>query len=566
MYYFLLLAAYAVVTVLTAKPIWAFLGIPLKERSYDPAVIGDFSYIKVALITFIIVSILIGVMSRINYSYYRDKSFDGKMLPKLKGKLIRRYLVVMIASFAIALLAETTTEQGYLADIKAGFGLWKAAAFLAAMLLVGLFLCLGTLLFVRKEKAAVFEKYGDNALISGHGKNYRNLTDEELFPALMKKPLSERLKGQLAADYKSAVLALGDKHLSDYRMQKTLFKPEEYENYKNLCRSAGHTYCWGPANEWLNEMLKEPDKVDSFPDANIDLGTAWMKCIFSSPNAAATAKHAAQKRAVEDAMRQWNEDRDARERMFNAALSGDLRTEEEQYLGGDLSESTYMEGRFQRDVDEDEARRKIESQIYSDDDDLFDITQFDDNIPLSMNYFNSLGRYINMVKEDWNEQETRSTEFGIPRFYQMLWPVYVAGHSKNAKDYKTFKSGRRGLFISGCLVILAFVIKLITDVTSGWAAEATGWKALMVFVNPLLVLIFLGIVIAALISLFVAVSDLKKGISGLKESNIKDVRKQAASCAPALYLQLRFYKLWKKDDPAVRELETILNRYYEMDI
>lgn len=555
MYYFFLLVAYAVVAVISAKPIWAFLGIELNERSYDPAVIGDFSYIKVALITFIIVSILIGIISRIHYSYYFDEEFDGKKLPELKGKLIRRYLVVMISSFTIALWGETTTEQGYLADIRAGFGLEKTVAFFAALLLAGLVLCLGKLLFVRKSKAAVYEKQD---LLFGQSKNYRNLTDEELFPALMKKTPSERLKGRLAEDYKKEVLALSEKYLGDYRELKYISKPEEYESYKNFCRSAGRNYCWGPVNEWLNEILRKPEKIDSFPDVSIALGTAHMKCTFSTPNAAGMAKLAAQKRAVEDAMSQWNEERDSRERMFNAALSGDLRTETEQYLGGRLSESTYMEGRFQRDADEAEARRKIESETYTNDINLTDVTEFYDKITLSMDYFRSLGWYISLVKEDWEEQETRSNEFGIPRFYQMLWPVYVAGHPKKAKDYKTFKGGRRNIFYAiGCILIF-IVLYMITGVTKNWEGLAS-------MLNVGLVLIGFGAALAALFILYNAAWYLKNGISGLKESNKKNVRKQAASCAPALYRQLRFYKLWKKDDPAVRALEEILNRYYETE-
>lgn len=558
MYYFLLLAAYAVTAVISAKPIWAFLGIALNERSYDPTVIGDFSHIKVALITYIVVSILIGILSRSHYSYYYAKEFDGKKLPELKGKLIRRYLVVMIGSFAMALLGETTTERGYLADIRAGFGLEKTAIFLAALFLVGLALCLGKLLFVRKSKAAVFEKYEKQDLLFGQGKNYRKLTDEELFPVLMKKPASERLKGKLAEDYKKEVLALGEKYLGNYRKLKYIFKPEEYESYKNTCRSAGRDYCWAPVNEWLNEMLGKPEKIDSFPDTSIALGTARIECSFITPDAVGMAKLEAQKRVVEDAMGQWNEERDSRERMFNAVLSGDLRTEEEQYLGGRLSESTYMEGRFQRDVDEAEARRRIESEAYTNDDNLIDVTEFNDKITLSMDYFCSLGWYIDLVKEDWEKREMRSDGFGIPRFYQMLWPVYVAGHQKNIKDYKTFKGGRRNFFYAIGCIILFFVLYMITNITKSWEGLAS-------MLNAGLVLIGLGAALAALMILYNAAWYLKNGISGLKASNIKNVRKQAASCAPALYRQLRFYKLWKKDDPAVYALEEILNRYYEIE-
>lgn len=557
LYYFLLLVAYSVLTVLTAKPIWTFVGIMQNERSYDPAVIGDFSYIKVALITFIIVSILIGVISRMHYSYYFDEKLRDE-LPELKGKLIRRYLVVMIGAFVIGFIWEPITEQGYLADIRAGFGLGKTVALLASMLLVGLPLCLGRLTFVKKGKRAVFEKYDSKDLISSQGKNYRKLTDEELFPVLMKKPASERLKGKLAEDYKKEVLALGDKYLKSYRERKYISKPEEYVSYMDICRSADRTYCWGPINEWLNKMLGTPEKVDSFPDVSIDLGTAEVLCTFSTPNAAGMAEREAQKRAVEDAMSQWNEERDSRERMFNAVLSGDLRTETEQYLGGGLSESTYMEGRFQRDVDEAEARRRIESRIYTDNDDLLDVTRFEDEITMSMNYFRSLGWYIDLVKDDWEKRGTRSEGLGIPRFYQMLWPVYVAGHQKNTSNSEDLKGARHSFFRAAGYTILFFVMKLITDATKGW-------EGLMAMLNVGLVLLGFGAALAALVSLVSAVWGLAAGISDLKESNIKDVRKQAASCAPALYRQLRFYKLWMKDDPAVHALEEILNSYYKIE-
>lgn len=558
LYYFLLLVAYAVVTVLTAKPIWTFVGIMQNERSYDPAVIGDFSYIKVALITFVIVSILIGIISRIHYSYYFNNEYSDQLLPELKGKLIRRYLAVMIGAFVIGFIWEPITEQGYLADIRAGFGLGKTVALLASMLLVGLPLCLGRLLFVRKEKAAVFETYDNKDLLSGHGKNYRKLTDEALFPALMKKPASERLKGKLAEDYKKEVLALGDKYLGSYRKREHILKPEEYVDYKDTCRSAGRDRCWGPINEWLNKMLETPEKVDSFPDVSIDLGTAEILCTFSTPDAVGMARMEAQKRAVEDAMNQWNEERDSKERMFNAVLAGDLRTDEERYLGGGIGESTYMEGMFQRDVAEAEARRKIESRIYTDDDDLLDVTRFEDEVTLSMNYFRSLGWYIDLVKDDWEKRRTRREGLGIPKFYQMLWPVYVAGHPKNANDSTQFKGARRNFFCAvGCL-ILFFVLKMITDVTKSW-------EGLMAMLNVGLVLLGFGAALGALIFLFMAAWYLKDGISDLKESSIKNVRKQAASCAPALYRQLRFYKLWMKGDPAVCALEEILNRYYETE-
>lgn len=555
-YYFLLIVAYAVMTILSAKPIWAFLGVTFNERNFDPTVMGDFSHIKIALIIFIVISILIGIISRKNYDYYFNKKFDGKWLPELKGKLTRRYLVVVIGSFAMALLVDTTTEQGYLADIEAGFGLGKTVLFLVLLILVGWVLCLGKLLFVKKPKAAVFEHYDKQDLLFKQGKNYRKLTDEELFPALMKKTPSERLKGKLAEDYKKEVLALGEKYLGDYREMKYISKPEEYESYKNLCRSASNNRCWVSINEWLNEVLKKPDKVDSFPDAITDFGTAPVHCSFTTPNAVGMAKAEAQKRAVKDAMDQWNEKRDSRERMVNAVLSGDLRTDTEQYLGGGLSERTYMEGQFQRDVAEAEVRRRIESETYTNDYDLVDVSEFDDEITLSMDYFRSLGLYIDMVKEDWDQLARRSVGVGIPRFYQMLWPVYVAGHPENTKAPEQFKGVRRNFFYAVGCMILFLVLKVITDK----GAEVGG---IMSMLNIVLTLIGLGAVLATLVLLFMAVLDLKNCISGLKESNIKNVKKQAASCAPALYRQLRFYKLWKNDDPAVCALEGILNKYFE---
>ncbi len=555
MYYFLLLLAYSLIAILAARPIWAFVGIISFGSSYDPAVIGDFSYIKVPLIIFVVISILIGIISKCHYSYYFDETLRDA-LPELKGKIIRRYLCVMIMAFAMGLFYKSDTELGYLADVQSGLGLGKTIILFVSMLVVGSCLCLGRLLFIRKKKAAVFEHYDSKDLFSRKEKDYRNFTDEELFPVLMKKTPSKRLKGSLEEDYKEEVIALGDKYLKDYRKCKSIYKPEEYTSYKDLCRSASRNYCWGPANEWLNEKLKNPEKIDSFPEANIPLGSAIIECSFSTPNIDAVSKLESERRAVNAALDMWREDRDSKERAFNAALSQNLMTEEEMYLSGKMSESTYMEGRFQRDVDEDEARRKIEGEIYSNDYDLFNVTSFSDSVDLSLDYFSSLGWFIDLVREDWNERGTRSKGLGIPRFYQMLWPVYVVGHNENNSSPENFKIARQSFLIAIGFAVLFIIMKLVTDVTS----ESEG---LLVIISPFLVLIGLGAALIAIIYLVLTVLSIKDGISDLKESNIKEVRKQAESCAPALYRQLRFYKLWMKDDPAVKSLEDILDKYYK---
>lgn len=542
LYYFILLVFYAVTDVLCAHPIWAFLGVTV-ENSLIP--------FKTALIVFAVVSVLMGLVSRGHYSYYFDKSMK-KYRYELKGKMIRRYFVVMIAAFVISLVKYADSPQSCLADIKAGFGLGKAALFLIVLLAVGLVLCLGEILFARKPQKAAFESYGAQDVLSKAGKNYRKLTDEELFPALMKKAPSERINGSFAKAYREKALALGEEKLESYRT-KNCYKAEEYESHASACRSAARNECWPAVNEWLNETLGKPEEVDSFPEMTTDLGKAYIHCSFTTPNEAGMAKLEAEKRAVDDAMKQWNEERDAKERLFNAALAGDLRTDEMQYLGGDLSESVYMEGKFQRDVAEAEARQKIESEIYSDEYDLTEKTEFDDQIPLTMDYFRSLGWYIDMVKADWDKQDARSTY--APRFYQMLWPVYVAGHKKRTKDFKNLKGVRSNLLYAIICVGLSLLLKLV----SNFLETRDG---IWVVVSICAAAAFLITAAATLFFLFLTLWHLRDIAEGRKDSSSKNVAKQARSCAPALYRQLRFYKLWKKDDPAVTALEEILDRYY----
>ncbi len=571
LYYFLLMVAYAVLAVLTNKPLWVFFGLTFPD--YEAAPAGDTSALLIPIIVFFAVSLFIGIISKMHYSFY-DKEFRKERWTNgaLRVRIVPRYLFVVIASIVTPAF-QISTENGFLADIQAGYGVVKTIIFIVVLVLLGIPVCLGTLVFYdQKKKGKRSGSSTDYAAVSSDYRqertetqafrgDYRSMSDEELFPELMKRSASERVSGNLTRDYRDKAEKSSDDFLSKYRKGIEVTGQKARLAMRASCRETINLL-WASMNDWLSKRLRDPGSVDSFPENLIDLGESNVTLTLTSTSLSDEGmemmeEREEKEREFERRMREWNKQRDTYERASNTAFTaGDssfdsaLLTNEESYLQGKVSMEEYSNDRFRREADEAEERRKLREELGLDEYTSYDYDTetkvLHETIPLKLNYFSSMQHYIDQVKHDWNELGKRTDAGG--NFYRMLYPVYAVGHKR-----------KNGLNASDILdLVLPFVFVALFLLTRSMQAKYQGSFLGVIFgaANAFTGILAIITVLGGLFTLYLIIKD----AIDLHKDKLPE---KARAYAPILYLQMRYYRLWMKDIDTVSELEEILNDYYE---
>ena len=233
---FLYLVIYACSMVFSAG-LWEYFGIRMNSGIEHTA--GDVHQLFVTLAILAALAVVTSIAARVvHYKKYGGNP-GGKYI--LRIRLIITYIILNPAAWVIELLI-----NGRENDLPAFIRSYGTAPFCGKaglVMLAGLLLCCGFTLFARKPALALAE-YGDGDVLKGRSKEYFAVTNEEMFPLLMRRRDLKEGTGSFAREYIAWVRDNMDSYVPHVGKHDPTSKMLEEQ-------SAGISSLWTDLSEWL---------------------------------------------------------------------------------------------------------------------------------------------------------------------------------------------------------------------------------------------------------------------------------------------------------------------------